>query len=382
MKALVLGVGRMGTAIAYAMDKFGFHVVGMDTNPDAANNIPQKINHEQTQNEEGNSAVGPARNEFFIVQDAQDICKGIEGQEKPDIVISSLPYHQTEIVGKWCVDHGVRYCDLGGRVDVSENINSYAKDNATKPIFTDLGLAPGWVNILAEQGCKEIHRKPEEVEMMVGGIPGVPSNPPLNYGVTWSTDGLINEYVDDCEVLYKGEIKSVPGMGGLEKVHIDIIDEEMEAFFTSGGASHTIRSMKERGVENCFYKTIRWPGHCEAIKFLIKTCDLSEDCLMDVFTKGCADSGGDIVLIRALVKSGPITWKKEKIIACDPITGFSAMQRSTAFSISSIAKIMAEGYFDNRVIQNRGGDQKLPVVLNYSDVPFEDFNKNLETLGI
>ena len=53
MKALVLGVGRMGTAIAYAMDKFGFHVVGMDTNPDAANNIPQKINHEQTQNEEG-----------------------------------------------------------------------------------------------------------------------------------------------------------------------------------------------------------------------------------------------------------------------------------------------------------------------------------------
>ena len=58
MKAIVLGVGRMGTAIAYAMDKFGFHVVGMDTNPDAAENIPKKVNYKQTQDEEGNNTVG------------------------------------------------------------------------------------------------------------------------------------------------------------------------------------------------------------------------------------------------------------------------------------------------------------------------------------
>ena len=131
MRALVLGVGRMGTAIAYGMDKLGFHVTGMDTNPEAANNIPQKVNLIDGET---------PRNEFFIVKNAEDICRGIEAQVKPDIVISSLPYHQTEIVGKYCVDNGVRYCDLGGRVDVSQNINDHAKQHATKPVFTDLGL--------------------------------------------------------------------------------------------------------------------------------------------------------------------------------------------------------------------------------------------------
>ena len=137
----------MGTAIAWAMDKLGFQVTGMDTNPEAANNMPFKVNYEQSVDAAGNPVMGTPRNDFFIVKDAEDICKGIVANgPRPDIVISSLPYHQTEIVGKWCVDNEVRYCDLGGRVDVSENINKHAKllsrGNPPRPVFTDLGLAP------------------------------------------------------------------------------------------------------------------------------------------------------------------------------------------------------------------------------------------------
>ena len=152
MKALVLGVGRMGTAIAYAMDQFGFEVTGMDANPDAANNMP-------------------SGGKFFVVDDDLRVSMVTQVQAKPDIVISSLPYHQTQVVGKWCADNEVRYCDLGGRVDVSQNINTHAKEKAVKPIFTDLGLAPGWVNILAEEGCRQLHHKIESVKMMVGGLP-------------------------------------------------------------------------------------------------------------------------------------------------------------------------------------------------------------------
>ena len=88
MRALILGVGKMGTAIAYAMDKLGFHVIGMDTNPNAADNIPKKVNLQDGKT---------PNNEFFIVKDAEDICRGIETQVKPDVVISSLPYHQTDL---------------------------------------------------------------------------------------------------------------------------------------------------------------------------------------------------------------------------------------------------------------------------------------------
>ena len=247
MRALILGVGRMGTAIAYAMDRLGFGVTGMDTNPDAASNIPRSKDSE---------------NGFLIVDDAKDIITGLQTLKKFDVVISSLPYHQTEPVGLWCVDNGVRYCDLGGRVDVSKNINDAAKERATMPVFTDLGLAPGLVNILAEEGCKQIHGQADDVVMMVGGLPDYlqSTRNPLRYAVTWSVDGLINEYKDDCLILEDGEIKVVKGMEGLENVDGEKFGK-MEAFYTSGGASHSIYSMKEGGVKNCSYKTLRHHGH-------------------------------------------------------------------------------------------------------------------------
>ena len=364
-RALILGVGRMGKAIAYAMSKMNYHVVGMDTNPEAAENMPKC-----------------SEKSFLIVSGVEEIIKGLESQAKFDVVISSLPYHQTEKVAFWCIDNGVRYCDLGGRVDVSRKINEYGKEKATKPIFTDLGLAPGWVNIVAEQGYKQVHAKVDSVKMMVGGIPAIPEfNPPLNYAATWSLDGLINEYKDDCEILYAGGVQTVKGMDGLEKVEFKMLNDfELEAFFTSGGASHSISLMQNREVENCSYKTIRYKGHRDVVKMLIRDAELPRESLEKIFVDACPNKAGDIVLIKVQICAGDLTWDKEILVGYD--TEFSAMQKATAFSISSVADLMAQGKFDDRKVQNRSGDISLPVVLNYSDVPCDEFNENLKFLGI
>jgi saccharopine dehydrogenase-like NADP-dependent oxidoreductase len=353
----------MGTAIAYAMGKLGFEVTGMDTNPDAANNMTGS---------------------FFIVDDAEDICKGIVAiGPRPDVVISSLPYHQTEVVGKWCVDNEVRYCDLGGRVDVSKNINDHAKQFATRPVFTDLGLAPGWVNILAEQGYKELHGPADDthIEMMVGGLPDYleSSNNPLRYAVTWSVDGLINEYRDDCLILEDGQIKTVKGMSGVELIEGEKFGP-MEAFYTSGGASHSIYSMKDRGVKNCSYKTIRYRGHGDMVRFLIRDCDLDDDTLTKIFLDGCGSANKDEVIIVAKVTRGNRTWREEKLIRSDD--QFSAMQKATAFSISSVAAIMAQGKLEGNKEQRRDYWLQYNKSLSYADVPFEEFNKNLKKLGL
>ena len=365
MKAVVLGVGKMGTAIAWAMDKLGFdQVLGMDTDRDAADNI----SHLKS-------------SQFLVVDDIQDIFKGITLTNKADIVISSLPYHQTEEVALWCIENDLRYCDLGGRVDVSSSINAAAILHSSKPVFTDLGLAPGWVNILAEEGCRKIHGQAEDVRMMVGGLPDYldSRNNPLRYAITWSVDGLINEYKDDCVVIEEGKIETVKGMEGLEEIEGQKFGR-MEAFYTSGGASHSIHSMLSRGVKNCSYKTIRYKGHRDIVKFLIKDCGLDDETLNKIFLDGCGVANKDEVLIVAEVKGEDKTWKQEKVIKSDE--RFSAMQKSTAFPISSAASLMAEGIFDGNKDQHRDHYTQYPKNLSYRDVPFDEFNKRLKILGL
>jgi len=376
MKAAIIGVGRMGSTIAYAMDKLGFDVLGLDADVNASASIPPGQN-----------------NGFLVTENLSDIFKGVMSTGRPDVVISSLPYHQTEKVALWCIDNSLRYCDLGGHVGTSRKINEYASRNAQKPIMTDLGLAPGWVNILAEQGCKEVHRQVDSVKMMVGGIPSSPQNHPLNYAVTWSIDGLINEYKDDCLILENGKVETKKGMDGLEEVYIHKLGKTLEAFFTSGGASHTIESMKNKGIKNCSYKTLRWKGHRDIVRFLIRDCNLSKECLLEIFEKGCkTDSRGDFIIIKAEVKGGDVVWNKEIIIQCDPNVatsdvelgsqGFTGMQKATAFAISSVAAIIAEGRLDDNDRQKRDYWTKFPKNLSYENIPFDIFDKNLNTLGI
>jgi len=197
MKVAIYGIGRMGRVIGYAMDKFGFDICAVDTRMDGIDALHGLIGKET---------------DYSL-----DSCPRLLDDIDPDIVISSLPYHQTEKLAYHCIDNGIRYCDLGGRVDVSNSINEYASKKATKPVFTDLGLAPGWVNILAEQGYKRVYDA-TDVKMMVGGIPLKRPVGPLRYFMTWSMDGLLNEYRDDCEVLIDGEIVTVPGLSQLEGV--------------------------------------------------------------------------------------------------------------------------------------------------------------------
>ena len=365
---VVIGAGRMGTAISWAMNELGWKVLAIDSNPDALHKLSEIV----------------AGIEVMFCKHTDCLQKVIE-EKSPQVVISSLPYHHNLAVARLCISYKTRYCDLGGRVDVSEQINNIAREQAAKPIMTDLGLAPGWVNILAERGCSQLHRQAENVKMMVGGLPIMPMNHPLDYEVTWSIDGLINEYRDNCQVLENGEIKVVNGMDGLERVYSDSLGKELEAFYTSGGASHTIKDMKKRGVKNCHYKTLRYTGHQQIVKFLIRDSKLTDECLFQIFENGCRNtsSKGDVVVVKATVSGEDVYWDKEiKVYSGDFKTEFSAMQQATAFPISSVASLMAEGFFDNREIEHRGYKEKLPVTLTYKDIPFERFNENLRLLGV
>jgi saccharopine dehydrogenase-like NADP-dependent oxidoreductase len=368
MKAVIFGIGRMGTAISWCMNQYGIDVVGADTRKES---VEPLLN-----------VIGASDPSFYQITEGTDDFKDVLSHEKPDVVISSLPYHQLEPVAYYCIDNQIRYCDLGGRVDVSKKINDYARtklDHELAPLITDLGLAPGWINILAEEGLRQVGEA-EDIKMMVGGLPRHKVNPPLNYVVTWSVDGLINEYKDDCEVLKDCEIVTAKGMDGLEKVEIEKLGE-LEAFYTSGGASHTIRDMQKRGVHNCSYKTLRYPGHRDAIKFLIDNAQ--EECVREILDRGCSpDLSTDIVVLAATVGAWPLQWKHWTIIEAEdktPEIHFTAMQKATAYPISAIASLLADGILDRerRKVERRGCYEHPSPVLSYKDIPFDNFRKKL-----
>ena len=184
MRAIVVGAGKMGRAIAHGLTKLDHNVTVADVNYKSLEEISGK-----------NFALIHTK-EWSIYHPS------LYGNDRTylndyDVVVSAMPYHQNWHVAKHCVDNGIRYCDLGVSVPVSQTINTYAEENASVHIITDIGLAPGWINIIAEQECLRPSSIPTTVGMRVGGLPIDRESNTLRYSCTWSYDGLINEYKDE-----------------------------------------------------------------------------------------------------------------------------------------------------------------------------------------
>lgn len=337
MKAIVCGAGRMGTTIGFALRKLGYDLVVVE---------------EREKNADKFASVNGSWPTFPSLSHVP---------RESDILISSLPYYCTEFAADWCINNGVRYCDLGGSVSVSKKIKKTVESVVTsKPVMTDLGLAPGWVNIIAEE-LYHLMPKMDSLTMMVGGIPIKPADhDPLKYSTTWSVEGLLNEYRDDCVSLVGGKKLTHPSLINLESVVVDGM--LLEAFSTSGASSHTIDVMMDRGVKNCTYKTLRWPGHCKIISYLLAAAK-NDDYLADLLT---SFTYPDLVAINVIARCGSKSLTRSLVIYGKD--GFSAMQRATAFPIVSVANQLAKGMLD---------EIKYPV---YSNINLEMFNNDLDFL--
>ena len=289
-----------------------------------------------------------------------------------DVVFSALPYFCNTAVANLATAADIPYFDLGGSVPVSKEINKQAEDRKAT-VFTDLGLAPGWVNIMAEKAFLDLSHVDSEVttiKMRCGGLPldrYMPCEDPFGYTGTWSSEGLYNEYIDDCQVLEYGKIITEPGMLGLEEVSVGgtLGHIPLEAFYTSGGASHTIELMKERGVRNCSYKTLRYPGHRDLIYYFTKIKNYTAKQLSELFTP---HPEGDIIVLDVWAQGEGLVYHRTHEIHCDPNgTGYSAMQKATA-----------SGFIAAALSSNRG--QRRP--LTYADVDICQFDQVMDKLEV
>jgi saccharopine dehydrogenase-like NADP-dependent oxidoreductase len=212
-----------------------------------------------------------------------------------DAVISALPFHCNINVSNLAFEAGVHYFDLTEDVETAKHIKKLADDPKSKSCFMpQCGLAPGFISIASMHLAKTFDSL-DTVKMRVGALPIYPSNR-LKYNLTWSTEGLINEYGNDCEVIENGKKISTLALEGYERFSLD--GAEYEAFNTSGGLGSLCDTLQGK-VRKLNYKSVRYPGHRDLIAFLMHDLGFNSDreTLRKVFERSISTTAQDKCII-------------------------------------------------------------------------------------
>jgi saccharopine dehydrogenase-like NADP-dependent oxidoreductase len=201
------------------------------------------------------------------------------------------------------------------------------------PILVDCGLAPGISNLVLGR-LVAAHGTPEEIMIYVGGV-AQDKDSPYGYVITWSIDDLLEEYTRPARIVRDGRPVTVPVFSGMERVDIDGVGE-MEAFYSDG-----LRSLIDTlpGVREMGEKTLRWPGHVEAVKPLIESDRLIEE----LRARCVADHPRDLVAFLVRARWDRRSMEVMLVDRADSSTGRTAMSRTTALTTSACAQLVAAG---------------------------------------
>ncbi|MEO8152912.1 MAG: saccharopine dehydrogenase family protein [Rhizobacter sp.] len=260
-------------------------------------------------------------------------------------VLSAAPYHLTVKVAEAARDAGVHYLDLTEDVASTRRIRELAV-GASSAFIPQCGLAPGFISIVAADLARQFDSL-DSVRMRVGALPAYPSNA-LNYNLTWSTEGVINEYCEPCEAIVDGQLREVPALEEREEFSLDGV--LYEAFNTSGGLGTLCETLAGK-VRTLNYRTIRYPGHAAIMKALLHDLRLKDrrDVLKDILENSLPATMQDVVIIFVTVagmREGRLQQETyARKIYSHVLAGRmrSAIQITTASSLCAMLDMLATG---------------------------------------
>jgi saccharopine dehydrogenase-like NADP-dependent oxidoreductase len=337
---LVIGLGKVGSLVGVLLSQ-AFTVRGFDRQV-PAQEVPFEV------------LTGDVTDEAAL----EPLIGAVDG------VVSCLPYALNLPVARLAHRLGRHYFDLTEDVPTTTAIRQMATTGSRAVLAPQCGLAPGLIGIVGSDLARRFERL-RDIELRVGALPAYP-NGLLGYSFTWSPAGVINEYLNDCEVIHNGVRKQVPALEGLETINIE--GQEFEAFSTSGGLG-TLCETYEGRVDTLNYKTIRYPGHGRLMRFLLYELILKDRraLIEEILTEAKPPVQEDVVYVYAVVEG----WKRSgiereefyrayrpRVIDGQP---WRAISWTTAASLVAVVELVAAG--------------QLPQsgFLRQEDVPFEDF---------
>ena len=345
---VVIGAGKIGATVAGLLASHGYRVTLTDRSQAVLDRV------------EGQAGI---RRVALDVENSADLVAVLKGKFA---VISAAPFHLTLRIAEAARAAGTHYLDLTEDVASTKRVKELAA-GADTAFIPQCGLAPGFVSIVAFDLAKGFETL-DSVRLRVGALPQFPSNA-LNYNLTWSTDGVINEYCEPCEAIVNGVRREVAPLEGLEEFSLDGVT--YEAFNTSGGLG-TLCDTLEGKVRNLDYRTIRYPGHAAIMRALLNDLRLRDrrEVLKDILENAVPTTLQDVVIIFVTVSGrngGSLVQETyaNKIYSRE-LDGrtLTAIQITTASAICTMLDLLAAGR-----IKQRG-------FVRQEDVPLSAFLEN------
>ena len=321
-KVAVLGLGKVGALAGQLLVDSGFDVVGVDMNAD-----PSRHNHDVRR---------------IDVSRADDLAHLFD---EVDAVLSCLPFHLNMDVANVAHVKGIHYFDLTEDVPTTQHIQTLA-ESSKGLMAPQCGLAPGFVGIVGAYLIEQFDEC-RSCRMRVGALPQNPTGL-MGYAFNWSAEGVVNEYLNDCEVIEEGERKMVSAMEWREKIFIDGL--ELEAFTTSGGLGTMCETYLGR-VANIDYKTMRYPGHFDLMNFFFHELLMREDRKKagEILVNAKPPVDQDVVYVHVAAEGlidGQLT-RREFVNGYKPITiagrSRTAIAWTTAGSVVAVMEMVRVG---------------------------------------
>ena len=315
-RVAVLGLGNVGGLIADMLAERGFMVIGAD------------------------SDGAKAATSNALVLDVADPAALSKLFSDVDAVVSCLPYYLGSEVAAAAHAAGIDYLDLTEDVPTSQVIRELSK-NGTSTFIPHCGLAPGFICVVGASLAATLDQ-PEQIALRVGALPRTPNNA-LGYAFNWSPAGVVNEYLNSCEQLHEGQRIAVPALSELETIVID--GTRYEAFTTSGGLGTMCETFGGR-IDRLDYKTMRYPGHCDLMRFLLQELrlgrrrKLAQELLADAYPP----VRDDLVVVYAVaqgLRAGRVT-REEFVRIYRPRKIAGAIRTAIAWTTAAGAVAMLE----------------------------------------
>ena len=325
---VIVGSGRIGVMIAEVLLDSGDYAVTV-------------IDRSQAQLDRLDPGL-EVRRMAVDISDGDRLLMVLKGQYA---VLSAAPYQATCRIAAVARSANVHYLDLTEDVASTRAVAKLSV-GATSAFIPQCGLAPGFITIVASDLISRFDSL-QDVRMRVGALPEFPSNA-LNYNLTWSTDGVINEYCEPCEAIVNGQLRETPALEECEEFSLDGV--RYEAFNTSGGLGSLCTTLAGR-VQNLNYRTIRYPGHAALIKVLLNDLRLRylRELLKDILENAVPVTTQDVVIIFVTVsgmRAGQLVQETyaNKVYAAR-ISGrvHSAIQLTTASGICTVLDMLSHG---------------------------------------